>query len=336
MAEFVLGVMLLALVMYAVLAGADFGAGMIEPFVGGQRTVDVALAPVWEANHVWLVLSVVLAFVGFPEFYARASTYLHLPLLGVLLGIVARGTAFTFRHYDPEPGSLRRWYTRMFRAGSLLTPLCLGLTLAATAAGRFPGDLRAGYYAVYVAPWNTAFGWATGAFVCALFAFEGAALLSAERAQAGLPLPYLNLARALHLFTIGCGAGVFAVAYLQGLAWFDALWHSPAALVAMTVATLLIPWVARAFDRGKPWLLRGVMGVQVACVFLGFVAAQYPVLMRIDGGALTYRAAAAPPATLRALIWALVLGLPLVVPALIVLIRIYKRGDEDIDVSGHA
>src|SRR6476646_219626 len=95
MAEFVLAVLLVALVVYTLFGGADFGAGMIEPFIVTRDDVDVALA---------------LAFVGFPEFYSLTTTYLHLPLLAVLLGIVARGTAFTFRHYDPNPGALRGWY----------------------------------------------------------------------------------------------------------------------------------------------------------------------------------------------------------------------------------
>jgi cytochrome d ubiquinol oxidase subunit II len=327
MAELVLAVLLFSVVAYTVLGGADFGAGMIEPFVGGQDSVDVALAPVWEANHVWLVLALVLAFVGFPQFYALASTHLHLPLLGVLMGIVARGTAFTFRHYDPNPGVLEHWYTLVFRAASVLTPLFLGVTLAATAAGHFPTDTGAGFYAVYVAPWNTAFGWATGLFVCALFAFEGAALLSAEHAQQGLPLPYLQVAKWTHNLAIACGAGVFVIAYIEGLPWLQDLLHSPWALCALALATLLIPLVARAFDRGRPWLLRLAMAAQVSCVLFGFVAAQFPVLMRLESGDLTYQAAAAPPATLRALIWALAIGLALVLPGLVILIRVYKQRD---------
>jgi cytochrome d ubiquinol oxidase subunit II len=326
MAEFVLAVLLVSLIMYVVFGGADYGAGMIEPFVGGQR-VDVALAPVWEANHVWLVLALVLAFVGFPAFYALATTHLHLPLLGVLLGIVARGTAFTFRHYDPDPGALARWYTVVFRLASLLTPLFLGVCMAATASGQFPTDPSAGFYAVYVAPWNTAFGWATGVFACALFAFEGAALLSAEQHLHGLPLPHVNLARITHGLAIASGGIVFVIAYVEHLPWLGALFHSPWAIAALSCATVLVPVVARAFDHGRPWLLRVAMSAQVGCVMFGFFAAQFPVLIRLDSHDLTYQMAAAPPATLRAMIWALIVGLALIVPSLGFLIRVYKRAE---------
>lgn len=325
MAEFVLIVLLIALVMYAVFGGADFGAGMIEPFIYERDHIDVALAPVWEANHVWLVLALVLAFVGFPELYALITTHLHLPLLGALLGIVARGTAFTFRHYDPDPGALDPWYTLLFRAGSLLTPLFLGMCMAATAAGRFPTDPSAGFHALYIAPWNTPFCWATGVFVCALFAFEGAALLSAEQALHGLPLPNEGLSRSMHFLAILCGAAVFLTAYMEHIPWLGQLLASGWGVAAMVVATALIPVVARAFDRGHPWLLRCAMVAQVGCVLFGFFAAQFPVLLRLDTRDLTYLDAAAPPATLRALIWALGVGLALIVPGLVYLIRVYKQ-----------
>jgi len=324
MAEFVLITLAIALVVYAVFGGADFGAGMIEPFIRTQSDIDVALAPVWEANHVWLVLALVLAFVGFPEFYALTTTYLHLPLLAVLLGIVARGTAFTFRHYDPNPGALRLWYNLAFRLGSLLTPLFLGICMAAVAASEFPTDESASFYAWYIAPWNTPFCWATGIFVCFLFAFEGAALLSAEQALHGLPLPFVSVARMSHLLAIGSGAMVFALAWASRLPWFNHLMESPLSLGALIIATLLIPAVASAFDRGHPWRLRLAMFVQVSCILVGFFAAQFPILLRLDNRVLTYENTMAPEATMRLLVIALVVGLAVIVPGLTYLIKVYK------------
>lgn len=324
MAEFVLLVLVIALVLYTVFGGADFGAGIIEPFLRTQDDIDVALAPVWEANHVWLVLALVLAFVAFPEFYSLTTTYLHLPLLGVLLGIVARGTAFTFRHYDPTPGALKGWYNLAFRLGSMLTPLCLGLCMAAIAAGTFPTDPKAGFYAWYIGPWNTGFGWSVGFFVCTLFAFEGAALLASEQHLHGLPLPYTSVARGSHVLAIVTGALVFGLAWIQRIPWFLQLMASPWALGSLALATLLIPSVASAFDRGHPWRLRLAMGLQVSCVLFGFFAAQFPVLLRLDNRVLTYQDAAAPAATLRTLVYALVVGLAVILPGLIFLIRVYK------------
>src|SRR4029453_6983829 len=102
MLTFIVIILGTSFLLYALLGGADFGAGIVEAFAGrrGELTISKAIAPVWEANHVWLILAVVILFTGFPAVYASLSWVLHIPLMIVLLGIIMRGTAFTFRHYD--------------------------------------------------------------------------------------------------------------------------------------------------------------------------------------------------------------------------------------------
>lgn len=329
MSEAVLAVMMISAVLYAVLGGADFGAGMIESLLGprGQAQVDKALAPVWEANHVWLVLLVVLAFVGFPPLYTQVSIFLHIPLVLVLLGIVARGSAFTFRHYDPEPGMLDVWYTWVFRASSLLTPMFLGVSVAAMVQGTLPTTPSGSFYDSYVAPWNTPFCWATGVFACALFAFEGAALLAAEHGRDSGPLPWLRLARGLHLLAIVTGAAVIFTAWRADLAVLDAAIDSPVSVTCFAVATAVTPVVAYAFRHGMPWTLRVATGAQVFCVLTGLFAARYPALLVHRDGVLAIADAAAPASTLRTLGIALVIGLVLIIPSLVYLLRVYKRAD---------
>ena len=331
MAEIVLAVMLIAAALYAVLGGADFGAGMIERLLGprGPAQVDAALLPVWEANHVWLVLLVVLTFVGFPPLYTLTSTFLHVPLVLVLLGIVARGSAFTFRHYDPSPGKLDAWYTWVFRISSLLTPMFLGIIVAALVQGTLPTRPEGSFYDSFVAPWNTAFCWATGVFVCALFAFEGAALLAAEqKPNDGGPLPWMRLARGLHLLAIVSGATVMLFAWQADLAWFEAARRSPVSIASLVIATLLTPVVAYAFRRARPWTLRIATGAQVFCILTGLFGARYPALMLHKLGALDVAQAQAPAATLRTLLIALVIGLLLIIPSLTYLLRVYKRAEQ--------
>ncbi|MCB4235344.1 cytochrome d ubiquinol oxidase subunit II [Kaistella anthropi] len=81
-----------------------------------------SIAPVWEANHMWLIIAIVILFVGFPQIYTTLSIYLHIPLVLMLLGIIARGTAFTFRHYDAVKDDWQEVYTQIFYYSSLLTP----------------------------------------------------------------------------------------------------------------------------------------------------------------------------------------------------------------------
>ena len=77
------GVMLAALVLYALLAGADFGGGVWDLLATGRTaerqrtTIAHAIGPVWEANHVWLIAAIVTMFTGFPRAFAAISTYLQ-------------------------------------------------------------------------------------------------------------------------------------------------------------------------------------------------------------------------------------------------------------------
>ncbi len=116
--------------LYAILGGADYGAGIIEIFAGrkGEKIISKAIAPVWEANHVWLILAIVILFTGFPLVYSTISTALHIPLMIVLIGIVMRGSTFTFRHYDVTRDETHKYYTLLFRVSSFITPVFLGVT----------------------------------------------------------------------------------------------------------------------------------------------------------------------------------------------------------------
>ncbi len=87
----------LALLLYLLFGGADFGAGIIELFTSDEnknkttRRMASTIGPIWEANHMWLIIVIVILFTGFPEIYSVVSTYLHIPLLIMLMGIIARG-----------------------------------------------------------------------------------------------------------------------------------------------------------------------------------------------------------------------------------------------------
>src|SRR5687768_3002101 len=100
--------MLLGFMFYAVLGGADFGAGVWDLFATGPRAreqrqlIERALAPVWEANHVWLIFVVTVMFTAFPLAFAMIMTALHVPITLLLLGIVLRGSAFVFRQYGGD------------------------------------------------------------------------------------------------------------------------------------------------------------------------------------------------------------------------------------------
>ena len=102
----VAGFMFVALIFYAVTGDADFGGGMWDllatgPRAGAQRdAIERAIGPIWEADHVWLILIVVILFTAFPPAFAAIMTALNIPFTLMLIGIVLRGSAFIFRKYD--------------------------------------------------------------------------------------------------------------------------------------------------------------------------------------------------------------------------------------------
>src|SRR5687768_9106730 len=105
--EILLGASLVgALTCYLLTGGADFGAGIWTLFAfgrSGQRQralIDQAIGPIWEANHVWLIVAVTILFTAFPPAFAVIATGLHIPLSLMLVGIVLRGTAFAVRTHD--------------------------------------------------------------------------------------------------------------------------------------------------------------------------------------------------------------------------------------------
>ena len=136
-ADTVAAVLILVSTAYAALAGADFGGGVWDLLAGSasrgqapRRRINQSIAPVWEANHVWLVIALVVLWTGFPAAFAAIFTTLFVPLSVAALGIVLRGTGFAFR------GEVRtlRWqavYGGVFALASLLTPFFLGTVVGA-------------------------------------------------------------------------------------------------------------------------------------------------------------------------------------------------------------
>src|SRR5438445_10427669 len=127
--------MLVALIIYALLGGADYGGGVWDLFAFGRRAtaqralIAEAIGPVWEANHVWLILVIVILFAAFPPAFAAISIALHIPITLLLIGIVLRGTTFTFRAHEAQSGDVQRRWSLLFSITSIITPVLLGIVI---------------------------------------------------------------------------------------------------------------------------------------------------------------------------------------------------------------
>src|SRR3954447_5258164 len=139
-----------AITMYAVFGGADFGAGFWDLVAGGAKrgerpreVIDHSIAPVWEANHVWLIFTFVVLWTCFPEAYASITLTLFVPLTLAALGIVLRGVSFAFRKVVIRTRDQRN-FGAAFASASVLVPYCLGAVAGGVASGRVPAGGVAG------------------------------------------------------------------------------------------------------------------------------------------------------------------------------------------------
>jgi cytochrome d ubiquinol oxidase subunit II len=319
--------LVVSLAAYLVMGGADFGGGVWDLFAGGPRRkrqralIADAIGPIWEANHVWLVLAVVLLFACFPPAFARLSVTLHIPLTLMLVGIVLRGSAFAFRTYDSQRDDVQRRWGLLFSWASLLTPILLGVVAGTIAAGGIPARPSGTFTEAYVRPWLQPFPLAIGALALSLCAFLAAVYLTVETDDTELQDDF-------RLRALGAGIGVFIAAmaalYLARghvpLVWHGLTASAWAPGYQVLVGALALVTFAALWQR-RFRLARVAAPVQAVLILGGWALCQYPYLLPPD---LTISAGAAPDTTLDLILAALALGFVVLVPSLIYLFRVFK------------
>jgi cytochrome d ubiquinol oxidase subunit II len=326
--------LVVSILLYCLLAGADFGAGILEAFLGSQRReeqrriVSHAMGPVWEANHVWLILAIVILFNGFPKAYSALSIVFHIPLTLMLMGIILRGCAFTFRHYDVVRDYSQRYYSATFVISSFLTPLMLGIVAGGTLLGAL-SPMEEGFYAAYVRPWVNLFCISVGVFTCVLFAFLAAVYLIGETKEPEVKRIFVRRAVVLNALAVFVGALVFGAAHMDGLELVRLFAAKAISLAAMIGATLILVPLWIAIRRDAVQIARILVAAQVGLVLIGWFRLQYPAIINSRIEPLTIYTAAAPEPTLRYLLYALIGGSVIIFPALIYLLTIFKLSEAD-------
>jgi cytochrome bd ubiquinol oxidase subunit II len=326
MTEIIIIILGIAILLYVLLGGADFGAGIVEWITGkkGVKTISQAIAPVWEANHIWIILAIVILFNGFPLVYTRLTTYLHIPLLIILIGIITRGSAFTFRYYDAPHETGNHYYTVLFRISSLITPFFLGIVLGAVMLGKIPDNPNGTFYHVFMAPWLNWFSIAIGIFLTLLFSWLASIYLIGESSDETYPLFSRTAIILFSLLTVS-GLIVFIAAHYYGLHFLSKFLHSYLSMGCIIIATLLIPVMWKQIKRKSAVWTRLVAGMQTACILIGWFAVQFPVMVYISGGQhLTVWNTRAPEKTMYYLLSALLVGIVIILPAFAYLFKVFK------------
>jgi cytochrome d ubiquinol oxidase subunit II len=321
---------LIGLALYVVLAGADFGAGLWQLVAGsgreGERVREhahKAMAPVWEANHVWLVFVLTVTWTAYPRAFGSIASTLSVALFLAGIGIVFRGATYALRSGAGAAREVRTIDT-VFALSSILTPFALGAAVGGIASRRVPVGNAAGDL---IGSWTGPTSIAVGAMAVAVSAYLAAVYLAADAARLGEgELERWFRTRAL---AAGAVAGPIAVSGIvvlhsdarplyDGLVEGDGL---PAVIASgiAGVATLALVW------RRRYELARYGAAVAVAAIVAGWALAQSPVLLP----GLTVQQAAAPHDALVAITIAVLAGIPVLLPSLGLLFGLVLRGRFD-------
>ena len=318
---------LTGLTLYTVLGGADFGAGLWQLIAGrgpqAERIREAAhdsMAPVWEANHVWLVFVLTVFWTAYPVAFGSIASTLSVPLFIAAIGIILRGAAYALRSGTAtrrESGVV----DTIFSVSSILTPFALGTAVGGIASQRVPVGNAAGDLAT---SWLNPTSILIGVLAVVVSGYLAAVYLCADTARLGEP----ELVRAFRVRALASGvvagavaAGGIAVLRSDAHALYTGLVHWPgiagvAVSAAAGVGTLALVAVRR-FEAA-----RYCGALAVAGVIAGWALAQWPVLLP----GLTVYQAAAPHDSLVAVVVAVLAGGAILFPALALLFRLALAG----------
>jgi cytochrome bd ubiquinol oxidase subunit II len=322
-------VMLIALNLYALMGGADYGGGVWDLLAFGKRAdqqrelIAGAIGPIWEANHVWLILVVVILFSAFPQAFSVLSTSLHIPLTLLLLGIIARGTAFTFRKYDSSKDDVQKRWGRIFAVASLITPVLLGIVVGAISQGKISSDIVGKSFAqVYIDAWFNIFCFAVGGFALVLFSFLAAVYATVYAPSEELKTDFQQRALAAQVACALLALLVFVLAETSAPSLRVSLSQSSWSLLLQAATAVCAISSSVALLKRKFQPARFFAAGQVTLILWGWGLAQFPFLIRPD---LTINNAQGAASTQTLLIAAIASGAVLLFPSFYFLLKVFKH-----------
>jgi cytochrome d ubiquinol oxidase subunit II len=319
--------MLAGLTLYVVLGGADFGAGLWQLLAGrGERGAAIrehaheAMAPVWEANHVWLVFVLAVMWTCYPVAFGSIVSTLSIPLFIAAIGIVFRGTSYALRA-GTTGGREQRTIDTAFGIASVLTPFALGTVVGAIAAGDVPVGNAAGDLWT---SWTGGLSLMVGVLAVAFGAYLSAVYLAADAVRhRSREMEQAFRQRALVAGVIAGGLAVAGLVVLRSEArgLYDSLVSGdalPALIISGLVGlgTLALVWLRR-YEQA-----RYSAALAVAAIVAGWAIGQQPVLLP----GLTVSEAAAPHDVIVAVLVSVAAGALVLVPSLALLFTLTLRG----------
>ena len=296
MVTFWVALLAASILLYVLLDGFDLGVGMLFGLARGEdrrRTMLSAVAPVWDGNETWLVVTGVILWGAFPIVYATLFSAFYLPLLVMLAGLILRGVAFEYRAKTIRARWIWDW---AFAGGSLAATFIQGLTVGALVEGL---PVKDGQYAGGDFGWLSPFAVLCGIGLCLGYALLGACWLVRKcegetREQAWQQIPYLAIGVLIFLIV------VFAYALAENLQvmgrWIERPYLFVFPLIGAAAAIALSGSIRRRRD-GAPFIMVSLM---FAAAFGTLAISFWPYMIPFT---VTIDEAASPHSSLAFMFW---------------------------------
>ena len=326
----VLFFLVFSVLLYAILAGADYGAGFLELFCSKKdhdstkKTIYRVIGPVWEANHVWIIITIVILWVAFPAFYNVIVVYLHVPITLMLIGVTLRGVAFVFRHYDAFQDNSHKVYDALFRFSSVFTPLMIGCIFGAMIKGDI--DLitsNKSFSEIYITPWFNTFCILIGVFFTALCTFLSSILLIGESNPNNRKL-FVHKALYTTIFVVLIGFITLSFGFFQKITFVTRLVQNSTAIALMMISGILLYPLWYAIKTQNPIRSRALAALQMILILSIPAVEFYPDLIFTKSGNISLLDQIAPKSVLKVLAIMLLIGGTLILPGLFHLFKSFK------------
>lgn len=306
------------LLLYVLLDGFDLGVGMLFPFAPSEtarRQMLGSIAPVWDGNETWLVISATILFGAFPLVYSVLLSAFYLPLVVMLLALILRGVAFEFRY---KAVRMRRVWDAGFVGGSYVASFIQGMTMGALVQ-EIP--LKDRLYTGGPFGWLSPFALLCGAGLCLGYAMLGAGWITYKTEEDVRAFGYRILPRLL-AGVLAVLAVTFVYALLLDLRVIHRWTERPVVLIFPAIGLLACCGMVLAIRR-KSDLTPFLMGAAIFCAAFATLAISFvPFIIPFS---VTLAEAIAPHTSLSFMFWgAGLFALPLTLAYTLVVYIVFK------------
>jgi cytochrome d ubiquinol oxidase subunit II len=296
MVMFWVSLLAISILLYVLLDGVDLGVGLLFGLAKGegQRGAMLsAVAPIWDGNETWLVVSAVILWGAFPVVYATLLSAFYLPLILMLLGLILRGVAFEFRY---KTRRLRWIWDVSFAGGSLIATFIQGMTVGALVEGL---QFTNGQYSGGPVGWLTPFAVLCGIGLCLGYALLGACWL-VRKCEKGVRRTARRQISKLAIGVLAFLVLVFAYALAEHLPilhrWIDRPYLFVFPAIGALAATVLALSILRHNDYWPFHMVALIFASAFGTLALSFWPYMIPFVITVD-------AAAAPQSSLIFMFW---------------------------------